>query len=309
MRKLVRTDALNALVRERDELRGHCQRLQGLLENTGFPPGHFYSPVVDIADPHAVRATRGRLDAPALAGIDIDPARMAETLRLLAPHHARFPFPLHHEEPYRFCRENPFFGAHDASALFSMLLAFRPRRVIEVGCGHSSCLLLDTNEIFFDGAMELTMIDPSLDELRSLFGPKGAPGARLMPRKLQDVPSGVFEELEENDILFIDSSHVLKTGSDVNDYLFRILPLLRPGVLIHIHDILYPFEYPEEWVLEHKRSWNEAYALRAFLQYNSSFEILYWANFVWTYLLDDLRALMPLSLENGGGSIWLRRAR
>ncbi|MGA2712933.1 MAG: class I SAM-dependent methyltransferase [Bryobacteraceae bacterium] len=299
--------AIQTLIRERDELKDHCFRLQGLLENTGFPPGHFYSPVVDIKDPQAASDVRSRLGAPRPAGIDVDAGRIGEMMRRLASHHAHFPFPHQPREPYRFYIENPFFGAHDASVLFSMLLAFRPKRVIEAGCGYSSCLLLDTNEMFFDNAMDLTLIDPYLDEIQSRFGPKSAPGARLYPSKLQNVPIGIFEELEENDILFIDSSHVCKTGSDVNYYLFQILPLLKPGVLIHVHDILYPFEYPEPWVFEDKRSWNEAYVLRAFLQYNARFEIVYWCDFVVNHLHNELRSLMPLCLENGGGSLWLRR--
>jgi len=119
----------------------------------------------------------------------------------------------------------------------------------------------------------------------------------------------VFEQLDENDIFFLDSSHVSKTGSDVNYLIFEILPALKPGVLVHIHDILYPFEYPEEWVLKERRSWNESYLLRAFLQYNSAFEIVYWNNFVWHRMHEELGGLMPLCLENEGGSIWLRRMR
>jgi hypothetical protein len=300
-------EAIQSLIQERDELKGHCARLSALLENTGFPPGHFYSPVVDVKDAQVEKEVRGRLLAPSPAGVDVDIPRIRETMRLLAFHHQQFPFSRHAQEPLRFHWDNPFFGAHDASILFSMLLAFRPKRVIEVGCGHSSRLLLDTNEMFFTGAMSLTLIDPFLDDLSALFGPKGAPGARLYPQKLQDVPLDIFGELEANDILFLDSSHVLKTGSDVNHYLFRILPSLKPGVLIHVHDIPWPFEYPENWVIEGKRSWNEAYALHAFLQFNAAFEILYWNDFVVSHLREELRSLMPVCLENGGGSIWLRR--
>jgi predicted O-methyltransferase YrrM len=298
---------IETVIRERDELKEHCFRLQGLLENTGFPPGHFYSPVVDVGDPHAIHDSRERLQSQPPAGVDVDSPRMIEMVRVLASHHARFPFPRHHQEPYRFYFQNPYFCAHDASILFSMLLTFRPRRVIEVGCGYSSCLLLDTNEMFFDQSIELTLIDPYLEELRVRFGPKGAPGAKLYFNKLQDVPLAIFEELEENDILFIDSSHVSKTGSDVNHYLFRILPLLKPGVVIQVHDIPWPFEYPENWVLEEKRSWNEAYLLRAFLEYNSRFEIIYWCDFVVHHLRDELISRMPVCMEDGGASIWLRR--
>jgi len=190
-----------------------------------------------------------------------------------------------------------------------MLLEFRPRRVIEVGCGHSSSLLLDTNDRFFAGSMELTLIDPSLESIKNQWGEAGAGNARLIPRCLQDVPLETFEPLTQNDILFLDSSHVSKTGSDVNHYLFKILPTLKPGVLVHVHDILYPFEYPAEWILQDKRGWNEAYALHAFLQYNAAFEIVYWNNFAFHRLHEQLGRLMPPCLENEGGSIWLRRVK
>ncbi|HXJ41787.1 MAG TPA: class I SAM-dependent methyltransferase [Bryobacteraceae bacterium] len=188
-----------------------------------------------------------------------------------------------------------------------MLLEFRPRRVIEVGCGHSSALLLDTNDRFFEGALELMLIDPALASSKDLWGEPGAGNAHLIPARLQDVPLEAFESLAENDILFLDPSHVCKTGSDVNHYLFSILPTLKPGVLVHVHDILYPFEYPAEWILQEKRGWNEAYALHAFLQYNAAFEIVYWNNFTSHHLREQLGRLMPLCLENEGGSIWLRR--
>jgi predicted O-methyltransferase YrrM len=185
-----------------------------------------------------------------------------------------------------------------------MLLKFRPKRVIEIGSGFSSRLLLDVNDDIFNGAIEVTLIDPNLDAAQ-LAAPKET---QLLQCSVQDVNITKFDALEANDILFIDSSHVTKTGSDVNFYLFEVVPRLKAGVIIHIHDVLYPFEYPEPWILDDKRSWNEAYLIRAFLQYNSAFEIIYWNNFVYHKMMDALRQLMPLCIENEGGSIWLRRS-
>jgi hypothetical protein len=300
-------EVIQALIAERDELKRHCVRLQALLSNISYPPGHFYSPVVDVNDPHAIAAVRIRTREPVPAGIQIDPRQMVQRIERWAGHPVPFPFPRHPGPGYRYHFDNPFFGCHDGTALFSVLMEFKPHRVVEVGCGYSSRLLLDTNQRFFDGQMDLTLIDPSLDELNETFEGLRADDACLLSQKVQDVPLEVFERLENNDILFLDSSHVSKTGSDVNHYLFRIIPLLKSGVLIHIHDILYPFEYLEEWVLKEKRSWNEAYLVHAFLQFNPSFEIVYWANFAWHYLQDTLARLMPLCLENEGGSLWLRR--
>ncbi|MBF0510802.1 MAG: class I SAM-dependent methyltransferase, partial [Candidatus Omnitrophica bacterium] len=121
-----------------------------------------------------------------------------------------------------------------------------------------------------------------------------------------DVDVSFFDELGENDILFVDSSHVSKTGSDVNHILFNILPKLNKGVLIHFHDIFYPFEYPKPWVLE-GRCWNEDYLLRAFLSYNNSFEIVVFNTFLEHFHEDWFKENMPLCLKNKGGSIWLRK--
>ena len=300
-------EAIRALIEERDQLKQHCERLQALTANLAYPAGHFYSPVVDTSDPHAAAAVASRAASPLPAGIHIDLERMKAVMRELSDQQRRFPFPRQKQPEYHYYFDNPFFGCHDASIWFSMLLHYKPRRVIEVGCGYSTCLLLDVNDRFFAGNLELTLIDPALDSHSDLFGELRGANVHRMSSPLQDVSLALFETLEANDVLFIDSSHVCKTGSDVNYYFFEILPKLKPGVLVHVHDVLYPFEYPQDWVLREKRSWNEAYLLRAFLQYNSAFEILYWANLAYHRLGDLLAQTMPLCLENEGGSIWMRR--
>jgi predicted O-methyltransferase YrrM len=304
---------INALLTERDELKEHCERLQRLLDRTAYPPGHYYSPAVDPADAYAMRAVRERVSAPVPPGVSVDLERMQALLRRFAVHHRLWPFVPHQGPGYRFYYENPFFGCHDGSVYFSMLLEYRPRRVIEIGAGFSSCLLLDTRERFLSGDIDITLIDPSFDRLDQLTdASRLSPSperVRLLECPLQDVPGHVFDQLGVNDILFIDSSHVAKTGSDVNCCLFEILPRLAPGVLIHVHDILYPFEYPESWIVDDKRSWNEAYIMHAFLQYNDAFEILYWNNVIYHRSRELLQSLMPLCLENEGGSLWLRKLK
>jgi hypothetical protein len=115
-----------------------------------------------------------------------------------------------------------------------------------------------------------------------------------------------FLALERNDILFIDSSHVVKIGSDVNFLLGEVLPRLRPGVYVHVHDIFYPFEYPEAWIAE-GRVWGEAYALKAFLTFNATFEIVLFNTYLERFHREIFEREMPLCLRNEGGSIWLRR--
>jgi hypothetical protein len=116
-----------------------------------------------------------------------------------------------------------------------------------------------------------------------------------------------FRQLEANDILFIDSSHVSKMASDLNHLMFNVLPLLRPGVLIHLHDIFYPFEYPPSWIVEENRSWNEAYLVRAFLEFNNDFEVLFFNHFAFRKFPSLIAQKTPLFSKNCGGSLWIRR--
>jgi hypothetical protein len=112
--------------------------------------------------------------------------------------------------------------------------------------------------------------------------------------------------LRSGDVLFVDSSHVAKIGSDVNSLFFDVLPNLAPGVVVHVHDIHYPFEYPKDWVFE-GRAWNEAYLLRAFLTMNTDYEILLFNSYLSCFHIDEVAQLMPGWRINPGGSIWLRR--
>ncbi|HET9217163.1 MAG TPA: class I SAM-dependent methyltransferase [Terriglobia bacterium] len=177
---------------------------------------------------------------------------------------------------------------------------------MEVGSGHSSCVMLDVNELFFNNTIHCTFVDPYPKLLRTLIKPSDRERIRILGNRVQELDVSIFRELGPSDILFIDSSHVAKTGSDVNYIFFKILPLLARGVHVHFHDIFYPFEYPQEWVFQ-GRSWNEAYMLRAFLQYNRAFKI----RFFGSYLIHKHRAVfesqMPLCLNNTGGSFWFEK--
>jgi hypothetical protein len=159
--------------------------------------------------------------------------------------------------------------------------------------------------------MRLTFIEPDSARLQKLLKENDRSSVSIVEQKIQDLDRGVVDQLAANDILFVDSSHVLKTDSDVNHILFELLPRLTTGVLVHFHDALYPFEYPLKW-FEQGLSWNESHALRAFLQYNSQFRILFWNDFMMTFHNEVIRKLMPLCAEppgyGVGGSLWLRKA-
>jgi hypothetical protein len=127
-----------------------------------------------------------------------------------------------------------------------------------------------------------------------------------LKKRLQDIDLDIFNKLSDGDILLIDSTHVSKIFSDVNLLLFEILPSLSKGVYIHFHDIFFPFEYPKSWMIE-GRAWNEAYILRAFLQYNNCFSIEFFTSYLDFLYRDVLIEKLPLMKRSIGGSIWIKK--
>ncbi|NBD26699.1 class I SAM-dependent methyltransferase [Paenibacillus sp. T1] len=206
--------------------------------------------------------------------------------------------------PLRYRYGNPNLSAGDAIGLHCMLRLLKPNRLIEVGSGYSSAVTLDTNEFFLDNSIKLTFIEPYPQLIKSLL--KTEDVIELLVQGLQDTSLVVFEQLESGDVLFIDSTHVTKVDSDVNYLLFEVLPRLKSGVIIHLHDIFYPFEYPKEWILD-GRCWNELYILRAFLQNNSNYSIIYFQNMMEKKHSEIFKQKWPLDISFHGGSIWLRK--
>ncbi len=206
------------------------------------------------------------------------------------------------ERAFRF--DNPAFAFTDAAVLYAMLRELRPRRMVEVGCGWSSLI---ASRAIARQEMQLVQIEPYPPAI--LEGNPHLAPHELMRRPVQEAPLSLFESLEENDILFIDSTHVSRIGSDVNHLMFEVLPRLRHGVVVHIHDIFLPGEYPRAWIERKRWFWNEQYVVRAFVMFNGAFEIML-AN---AYLRDRhgealARAFSCLPRQNGG-SLWLRRSR
>ena len=276
---------------------------------TWVPPGHFYSPLVDPDDRHVARIL-DNLEASILppdTGVILDDERILATLNRISCNYPEMPFSDQKIRGLRYHFRNGAFEQGDGTVYFCMLRDISPKRVIEVGSGFSSCLIMDTNDRFFNRGIEVKFIEPYPETFNRLTVGDSYYRERLICSPIQDVPTSVFQTLTAGDILFIDSTHVGKMGSDVNDYLFRILPRLAAGVLIHIHDIPYPFEYPSDWIRKENRSWNEAYLLRAFLQFNPVFRVIYFNHYVYKVHRDLLAEKMPKCLENPGASIWIEK--
>jgi hypothetical protein len=197
---------------------------------------------------------------------------------------------------------NEQFSHADAALYYTLLRRLRPKRIVEVGSGHSTKLALEA--VRRNGAGSILCVEPHPPEwLRAV------PGAlEILPEKAQDAPLSLFLGLEPGDVLFIDGSHISKTGSDVNHLFLRVLPCLPAGVIVQIHDICLPFEYPRYWSEDVLCYWNEQYVLAALLANSSKFEVLAGVYFLHKTDPEILRALIPdlPGVMPGGGSLWLR---
>jgi len=275
--------------------------------DAGFvPPGHYYSPIPDFKkieqDEHRIFTEWPR----SIPGIDMREQEQMALARELAAFYPDMPFKVERTEGLRYHLFNPSYAYSDGVILHCMLRHLRPRRLVEVGSGYSSCVTLDTNDLFLGQQLQITFIEPYPELLHSLISDADRQRVTILRQPLQTADLALFDTLESGDILFIDSTHVSKVDSDVNRLFFEILPRLRSGVYIHIHDIFYPFEYPAE-SFRARRAWNELYLLRAFLQFNPQFQIVFMNTFLEHFHEAFFKEHMPYCLVNRGGSIWLRR--
>jgi hypothetical protein len=280
-------------------------------QKSGFNllPNHYYSPIPDVENLRdaVVRKTD-------MIGLDL---RMKEQLLFLETI-----CPLYLEEysifptgktrvDHQFHFNNGVFERVDAEVLHCMIRNVKPKKIIEIGSGYStliSAAACELNRKNDNIISDFTAIEPYPNDLFK----KKIPGlSSVLQKPLQDLDVSYFNQLMAGDILFIDSSHILKVGSDVQMEYLEILPRLAPGVLIHIHDIFLPSEYPENWIKNEHIFWNEQYLLQSFLSFNESFEIL-WSGC-------NMHIQYPLKLANVfpgyaaekylPGSLWIRRTK
>jgi len=269
-------------------------------------PGHFYSPVPSRADieAHRRRAAAGWPES--IPAIDLRVDAQRALLAEFRGYYAEQPFPAERTSATRYWFENPGLSYADGLALYFLLRHVQRKRIVEVGSGWSSMVILDTSERFLEPHPHVTFVEPYPDQLLALARPGDLERCRLLGVPVQEVPLTEFSALERDDVLFIDSTHVARLASDVNHEFFEILPSLRSGVYVHFHDIFYPFDYPVEWSDE-GRGWNEAYLLRAFLEHNDEFEIVLWNDLMGHRHRAALERDFPLWLRNPGGSFWMRK--
>ena len=269
--------------------------------------GHFYSPVPDTRE-LAREPARSRVwpgeprESPGLDWRGDDQLALLRALGEQPP----LPFPAADTgDPTEYHTGSPNFSALDAWMLQAMLRHLEPARVLEVGCGWSSLVTARVNRELRGGAIDVTCVEPYPPE----FLTGGVDGiGRLIAAPVQDVPLDAFLALEAGDVLFIDTSHVIKTGNDVQYLYQEVVPRLRPGVAVHIHDIFLPFDYPQEWVLV-GRGWNEQYLVESFLAFNREFEVTLGVGWLCAFHRPAVAEAAGDAVHGGGGSLWITRRR
>jgi len=265
--------------------------------------GHYYSPLPVIAEAAAyAEGLSTRSPREPLAGIALNGEAQKERLAWVRADETTFDWPADPRPDLRFYTNQDFFNAADALTLYSLMMRVRPRRIVEIGSGFSSALMLDVRERMSNLDIALTFVEPDPARLKKLLRPQEGATTAIHRARAQDLPIDLFTDLRANDILFVDSTHVSRAGSDVNFIVFEVLPRLAPGVLVHVHDVFWPFEYPARW-FRRGIAWNEAYLLRAFLTCNNDYEIFFWAPYAARL---DPPPRMGIRLEDGQ-SIWIRR--
>jgi hypothetical protein len=269
-------------------------------------PRTYYSPIPDLdelTDADWDRRSR-------LAGIELDLQRQMATAEAELGAYVRELYEGLDDDGRagRFALHNPYYPTGDAEIAYAIVRRHRPRRILELGSGHSTLLLAQAavaNEA--EGSpVELVCHNP-FDPDVALDDVPGLAAARRC--RAQDVPVSEFQALEAGDVVFVDTSHTVKLAGEVNHLILEVLPALAAGVLVHFHDIWLPWEYPRILVADMGMYWNEQYLLQAFLAFNAHWEVLFAAQALSRELPERFRALLP-RFEGGEGhpsGFWIRR--
>jgi predicted O-methyltransferase YrrM len=276
-----------------------------ILRRVGVFPirDHYYEPLF-----HPRHLYRPLDEERPLPGIDFNLAGQLELLRQFdhARELDRFP---RSPRADGFYYDNPNFSAGDAEFLYSAVRHFKPARILEIGSGFSTLMMLNAvaanRSDAADYRCRIVCVEPY--EMQWL---EYLPGIEVLRQRVENMDASHAKALGRNDILFIDSSHVIRPQGDVVREYLELLPLLAPGVLVHIHDIFTPRDYPERWIKNEVRLWNEQYLFEAFMTFNNRFRIVGALNMLAHRCPAELAARFPAFRERPAsepGSMWLVR--
>ncbi len=277
---------------------------QEVPEAAGFHvyPRTYYSPLL-LKEELDLTVLEQRRQLPGVRLNERAAVALLETMSSYGPELDALPYESDGKSPYWFA--NDWYNDFDAASLYALLRHLKPKRYVELGCGFSSLVssrALSRN--IADGfACDVVYSDPHprVDIAKLLSC------GRLLQQRVQDVPFELFAGLEAGDVLFIDTSHVVKFQSDVVHAFVEILPSLKPGVWIHIHDIFTPYDYPRDWITQSRFSNNEQYALEALLSGGDRYDVELPLYLIWKEQVAVLKQLLPRGHRRPQG-FWLRRS-
>ena len=244
-----------------------------------------------------------------LPGLDWNVGEQLDLLKQFHFNDELLEFPLTQHGDLEYFYNNDAFASGDAEFLYNIIRFFKPRRILEIGSGSSTLLAaraIQANHREDPGyTCEHVCIEPDEAEWLEKLG------VTTIREPVERLDKSLFRRLEKNDILFIDSSHMIRPQGDVLFEYLEILPILRSGVLIHIHDVFTPKDYLDEWISQEVRFWNEQYLLEAFLSFNTEFKIIGALNFLKHRFPKELASRCPVLGDQidlrEPGSFWIRR--
>ena len=254
----------------------------------------YYQPLINPKK-HLKKSLHEDRDLP---GIDLNTAEQLTLLGQFDYNEELIKIPLTSKSDTEFFYNNGAYGSGDAEYLYNMIRHFKPCRIIEIGSGLST--LMTQNAI-----KQNQMDNPGYQCKHICIEPYEMPWLQKLDielrRKLvEEVPIEEFQQLQENDILFIDSSHIIRPQGDVLFEYLQLLPRINKGVIVHIHDIFTPKDYPEDWVIKEHRLWNEQYLLEAFLTGSDSYRIIGAVNYLSNHYRDEFSAKCPIYAQQPG---------
>jgi hypothetical protein len=270
-------------------------------------PDHFYQPIPSTKD---LETKLWDVKKQPVA-FDFRESFQLELLKTLSKYSRELNALLLERDPFteKLINQSQLFGPVDLDILYGLIREIKPNRIVEIGSGLStyiSAKALLQNRVETGNPTHLLSIEP-FPQLPLITGFPGL--SELRQSKVQNVDLGIFDLLESGDILFIDSTHVYKLGSDVQFEFSKIIPRLKSGVYVHFHDIFLPSEYPEHWVRSLGLFWNEQHILENFLAFNTEFEVIWGSSYMHLFNSAELTKVIPgYNREfNWPGSFWIRR--
>lgn len=265
---------------------------------------HYYEPLFNPK--HLKKSLRKDRELP---GLNFNDSEQLQILNKFNYNKELEKIPKEKTDLLEFYYRNPSIGPGDSEYLYNMVRLFKPRKIVEIGCGYSTLMAINAvrqnkkeNQDYF---CEHVCIEPYENKwLESL-------NLKVFREKIENIEKKILKDLEANDILFIDSSHIIRPQGDVLFEYLEILPILRKGVLVHIHDIFIPKDYLDEWVLKDVKLWNEQYILEAFLTFNNEYRIIGALNYLKHHYSKEIYNKCPILANETNEepcSFWLVKA-